>query len=243
NDYGVWGWTWSYTTYCAGSFNYTPNQLALQRGATYTFTMSISAGNVTFLVAQGSHAVATIVGKSGGTQFTMQSFFTCSSGATYYDYTDYEEIYTTVQSMPSFNFFFTKNVVSSGNVSNWTVFGSPPSGVTTALSHNAVRVENEGFSLGFLSARDRATLAPGTTAFATNISILRWAVVGNVSLTASGLPKGMALTFGNAKAGPPFSTNLTITLTTVVPGTYDLSLVATDSSARYTYITLELKVR
>jgi hypothetical protein len=242
NDFGTWGWTWSYTSFCAGSYNYTPNQMPLQRGAMYTFTMTIAKGNVTFVVAQGSHVVGTIVGKSGGTQFSMQSFYSCS-GVSYYDYTDYEEIYSTTQAMPSFDFAFTKNFVSNGTVTNWSVFGSPPSGVATSLHLNTVRVENEGFSVGFLlGGKDHATLPAGTTAYFTNITVTGWFLVGNVSLTSSGLPKGMALSFGSPKGAPTFSTSVKITLSSVARGTYDLSLTAQDSSARYTYVTLELHV-
>ncbi|MCI4330704.1 MAG: hypothetical protein L3K19_02510 [Thermoplasmata archaeon] len=243
NDYGTWGWTWSYTSACAGSYTYTPNQLALQRGTTYTFTMTIASGNVTFTVAKGATVVGTIVGNSGGTSFTMSGFYTCATGGTYYDYTDYEEIYATTQSFPSFNFVFNQNVVTNGSVTNWSSFGSgAPSGILTAVRANTVRVENQGFTMRFMGAPDRVTLPAATIAYHTNVSLTWWFNAGNITLSATGVPSGMSVGFGTSGAAPPFTSNVTLRFSSVHAGTYYLSIKATGAGGVYTYLTLKVKL-
>jgi hypothetical protein len=242
NDYGTWGWTWSWTSSCAGSYYYTPNQMALQRGATYTFAMTIASGNVTFTVTQGTSVLGTIIGASGGTHFVMTGFYTCNS-VSYYDYTDYEEIYATVQTVPSFDFVFAHNSVSNGSVTNWTSFGSgAPSGLITAFQGNTVRQENQGFSMRFLGASDHVTLAATAKAYFTNLSLTRWFSTGNVSLSSAGLPAGMTLSFGSSGVAPPFNSTVTIKLSSVHAGTYLITLTGSPVSGSYTYLTLKVKV-
>lgn len=244
NDYGTWGWTWSYTSNCAGSYNYTPNQMALSPGGLYTFTMDISVHGLQFAVEKAGKWVGHISAKSGGTHFIQKSMYTCSTGPTYYDYTDYEEIYTTVQSVPSFEFLFTANQGNNRSITNWSTFAvGSGSGGTIAFKGSTVKIENQGFTLSFVNGIDSVSLVRGTTSYATNVSATHLYKVGKVTLTAGGLPSGMSVTFAPSKAAPTFIARLNFTISsTIAKGSYTVSITATDSAAHYTYLDLTIVI-
>jgi hypothetical protein len=240
NDYGVWGWTWSYTSNCAGSYYYTPNQMALTRGVQYTFSMGLSGGNLTFSVLHAGAPVASLTKHSGGNKFLDQSFYSCSS-ATYYDYTDYEEAYATVQSMPSFDFFFSGNKASNRSVTGWSSMGSPPGGGTIGLSGSAVSVENEAFWLTFVGGVHSKTVARNVTNYSTNVTVHPAFSGGNVSLSWKGLTTAFSISFAPTSGTPGFTTTVHIALLSMLSKTpYRILLIATDASGVYSYVTLVL---
>ena len=243
NDYGTWGWTWSYTSNCAGTFNYTPNQMALQRGVSYTFAMNISSKGLEFAVQKAGAWVGQVKANSGGTHFLMAAMYTCSTGATYYDYTDYEEVYYSVQTQPSFEFVFTANAGNNRTITNWSVFQTSGAYGTVAFKAGSVKLENQGFWLTFGTGGDSASLPQGTLAYSTNITVAHIYNAGKVTLTAGGLPSGVTAKFTPAKGYPRFVSVLNLTLSpTLAKGTYVLSITATDGSSNYTYLDLSLSI-
>ena len=240
NDYGTWGWTWSYTSNCAGTYYYTPNQVPLTRGVQYTFTMNISGGNLTFGVEKAGVFVHSLVKHSGGTHFLDQAFYTCSS-TSYYDYTDYEESYAVVQAMPSFDLFFTANTANNATVVGWTSFSAPPGGGSIIISKSNTTVENEPFALAFLKGPDSAKLAKATTDYFTNVSVRKILTGGSVNLTASGSAGAFTISFSTKSGTPAFTTMVHVVVKTVTTGVhYAVTITAKNAAGVYTYLTLVL---
>jgi hypothetical protein len=241
NDQGVWGWTYSWTTPCATSYNYNPGQATLTRGLTYEFFMNISGGKVVFSVTHNGSPVASLTGKTGGTHFVMSEFYTCS-GSTYYDFTDYEEAYTTVQQNPSFSFLFVSNFENNVTIGSWTNMGTPPGGGKILFGAGFVTVANQKFSLGFApGSPDRVTLASGTSRYNTSVTVHHLLLIKTAKLSVSGLPTGFSATLSPSKGHPSFSATVAFALSSSAsPGTYDVTVTASDLTGHYTYVTLEI---
>lgn len=241
NDNGVWGWTYSWTSYCAGSYNYNPAQTTLTRGLTYSFFMNISAGKVVFSVVHNGSTVARLTAATGGTHFVMKQLYSCSS-STYYDFTDYEEAYTTVQTNPSFSFLFVSNLENNVSIGHWALMGSPPGGGKILYGIGVVTVANQKFSVAFgATSPDALTLAAGTTSFSSSIVVHKLLYIKTAKLAVSGLPTGFSVTFTPASGHPPFSAVLGFTIAkSASSGTYDLTVTATDAAGNFSYVTLEV---
>lgn len=246
NTYGTWGFTYSYTSACAGNYYYSPDYVALTPGVTYHFSMSISStGYVTYKAVHGSTSTVSLTFKTGGTAFVDQSFYSCSS-STYYDLTDYEEIYTTVQSMPSFDFAFRANAANGTAITAWSSMGSPLGGGTILTSGATVTVANEPFSLAFgAGASNYANPPKHATSYATSVAVGRVVGSGNVSLTyGATMPGAFNVTFTPASGAAGFNSSVLIHFVSVTRGaTYVLYFTGTNATGAYSYVTLDLHLR
>jgi len=148
---GNWGLTYAALSNCGTGNNYNPDEVNLLIDMTYTFEMTIhSNGTVFFGVALGPQSdnwIWTLWVYTGGTTFETDAQYYCD-GQYWYDYTDYEEIYTLAQqAQPNWSFFFDANIADGNFMMPWKGFtaGSPPSGgsyyPTTHLS--VVMLQNE----------------------------------------------------------------------------------------------------
>lgn len=147
-DYGVWGLTWAALTGCGSHGRFDANAMKLTPGVRYTFTMTIAAGVVTF-VASTTTVVWSKSLKTGGTTFEVANTFACGGGS-YYDYTNYEEVYVLDNAMtvPQWDFFFTDNVAGNEPVADWMTFNYfAPEQASVLLNEADVTVANEWFSL------------------------------------------------------------------------------------------------
>lgn len=244
NDFGSWGFAYSYTSACAGTYYYNPNQATLHRGESYTFSMGLSAsGNLTFRVAQGNSTVASLTRYTGGTGFLVQGTYSCSAG-TYYDYTDYEEVYYSVQQMPSFDLEFQANSAGNVSVTAWSSMGSPPGGGAIHLAGPVVDIQNEGFWLAFAGTRDSVKVPSGTTGLNLSVVVHRAFAGTNVTLSASGGGSAFGFTFSRSSGAPSFSSAIDVAFVAVSPKvTYTITLEATDSGGSFTYLTLQIYER
>jgi hypothetical protein len=244
NDNGVWGWTYSYTSACAGTYHYNPDQYNLVRGHQYTFTMNISSGgNVVFGVAHSGKYVATLKGHSGGTKFLDQSFYTCS-GSSYYDYTDYEEIWSSAQPMPSYDYFFQSNTQNNASVTAWTVMSTPAGGGSVQLNGSKVTVVNENFSMSFANGVDAVKLASTATSFTTNVTIARVSNGSNVTLSFVGSSSVFTVTFTPSSGAPGFTASIGVTIKSPTPHQlYNLTFEGKDKAGAYSYVNLFLTVK
>jgi hypothetical protein len=246
DDDGVWGLTYSWTTACAASYNYNPDAMNLQRGTTYDFVMTIGSGTVVFDVyGPGGGLVWHLNAATGGSDFVIASTYTCSSGS-YDDYTDYEEVWDSApQNVPSYDFFFTDNMLNGGPETSWTTFyASAPSTVVVYISSNDITVANQPFSLSFATPRgDWANVSSGTTTYQTKINLTFLASDGTVSLAPLCLSSGWSLSFSPSSGSAATQSTLTVTIPSgAALGTYCVRANATDSTQRYTHILLNVTI-
>jgi hypothetical protein len=241
NDYGVWGWTYSYTSACAGSYYYNPDQATLVRGQTYTFTMNLSpTGELTFGVEHLGAYSHSLTKFTGGAHFLDQSFYSCNS-ATYYDYTDYEEVYSSIQQMPSADYMFRANSQNNASVTAWSSMGAPLGGGSILSSGPEVIIKNEAFSLSFASGIDKKTLPVGTANYSTDLTIAKVASGTNVTVSYSGTTSAFTATFTPSAGAPGFTSVILVTVKSPVAHTqYNLMFKVTDGGGAYSYVTLQL---
>lgn len=245
NDGGTWGFTYSYTSACAGTYYYNPAWATLTRGTTYTFSMNLSStGQLTFTARQASGAhVYTLTKHSGGTSFLAQSYYTCSSG-TYYDLTDYEEIYDSVQAMPSYDFFFGNNTANTSAVTAWSTMSAPPGGGQIGVSGAQVSIENEAFWMAFNGTNHVVKVPKGTTNYTASVSVFYAFSGTNVTLQLVGPTSAFKVTFTPASAAPGFNATVLITPTGALARTrYTLTLEAVDGNGAFTYVTLWFTIK
>ncbi|MCI4350918.1 MAG: hypothetical protein L3K15_05340 [Thermoplasmata archaeon] len=237
NDYGVWGLAYSYTTACAGFYYYNPAVISLDPGATYTFSMSIAAGNVTFV---GLNATAAVVWNAtfytGGNNFYETGMVSCS-GFSAYAYTDYEEIYTTNAPEPPYNFVFTHNRVAGAEVNAWSNFSvNSTQPINVAISPNQVAIENLPYSVASAGPNSFVVERTAAPTFL-NASIALGRVYGtgrSVQVSAYYLPPSWVASFTPNRGTTPFASRLSLELAPGSPvGIDTLGLVANDSTGAY----------
>jgi hypothetical protein len=146
NDNGVWTVAYTTTPYCAGPnnniwntvYNYTYNPSI---DTTYNFSMSIHNGNVTFSVGN----VWNVIVYTGGSTFQIGYTYTCDS-LSWYDFTEYEEIYNVNNYAPPYPIILGNTLVDNTSDMNWAVFNkNAPSVITSSISMNSVVIYNEPF--------------------------------------------------------------------------------------------------
>lgn len=243
NDGGVWGFTVSSTTYCAGTYNYNPDVKNLDPGVLYTFVMTIAAhGYINFSVFHGTTLIDGLEQYSGATQFNESYSYTCDS-STYLAYTDFEEGYYTDQLMPSFNFIFADNYHGTSPTTQFVPFENPLGGGHVTVAGTTTRLENEPFA-------EQVTGHPFTVKMGTGLYTRSFPLVlteafgtDSVNLTVKA-PASFTITLGVTSGSPSFTTKLTITIpSTTASGTYNVRVTATDESGIYTYVTLQVTVK
>ena len=250
NSFGVWGFTYSFTDYCASSYYFNPDYFNLVPGTTYTFSMMLSEGFITFAVFQGTTYVGGLSVITGATEFNVSAFYTCDS-ATYYDFTDYEEVYYTQQVTPNFSFMFAATQVDGANVP-LAAFDTPgtPGRVHVDLSAStaSTTIGNEQFALLYTGASmDVVYLPAGTASYNFTVQTVR--LGGKSALTScQHVNPGWSFSGWAGKVAPPFASTITLHLNTNAKvGTYLEYLYAYNPQAGhpkcsgdYTFVTLEV---
>jgi hypothetical protein len=163
---GVWGVVWSWNPECSSTYIFANDAFTLTPNTEYTFSMSVASGGyVDYDVYEDEYGSQTLVfshsNQTGAAWFAAGSTWTCSGGVTAYDYTDYEEIWSTSnQNFPDFDFHFTGNSLTpyscktKGCPGSWNVFTLAPSGYSfptgvptpVAISGGSTYIENEWFN-------------------------------------------------------------------------------------------------
>lgn len=251
NTFGVWGFTYSFTDYCAQNYYYNPDLFNLQPGATYTFSMQISYGFIAWYVYQGAAYVGGLSVITGATAFNVSSAYTCDGGA-YYDFTDYEEVYYTQQTTPDFSFQFAATQVNGANVPmKGFVAGPAPLRVHVRVTQSTAStiIENEQFDLLYTGTSGLLVYLPtGTATY--NFTVLAKKLNGMPALSScERVSKGWSITGWTGPSAPPFTSSETLHLNTSAPiGTYLEYLYAYNSGfghppackGDYTFVTLEV---
>ena len=247
NDYGTWGVAYSTSTYCAGTYYYSPDAFTLTQGQNYVFDMTISSGTVYFTAINS--ATANIVWSystyTGGTNFVEQGTYSCN-GNSYYDYTDYEEVYSTTGPVVPYDLFFTYNSAGGYLVTTWNSFtSSAPSGVTALISSYDTTIENEPYYAYFTSGSDSTTVEPTTspTTYYWSVSIADLSPDSPITVLGYYSPNGWTVNFVPAQGNPPYTTQLSFSLpSSTSPGSYYLGVVAFDGTGTYNRIALTVDV-
>jgi hypothetical protein len=159
---GVWGLTYSWTTYSQGNliYHFSPDAMALSLGVAYTFNITTESGVTQFIAYQGSTPVWSLDAPTGG-NYLIPSYST-----------DDEEVWQTDTSggSPAFDFYFYNNYwVSQTGISNsaiWSPFyDGAPSNVTVVISGNSVLVNNPLGTVLFETNPTSFATSPGTITF------------------------------------------------------------------------------
>lgn len=257
NNYGAWGLAYSTTTYCGGSYHYSSNATVLASGENYTFQMTLSGGFVVFDVLNATGTSVWIYEYyTGGTEFEVNAYYTCDLG-TYYDYTDYEEVYSTTAPVPPYDFFFEDDSgVPIGSVTDWAAWNSnSPSGVAVYINGVTnstgcpascpIVIANEPYYLYFPPDEGAVRLestAPPTPAFGT-VSVAELAPDSPISLALYSAPAGWSVNLTVGQGAPPFSSTISVAVPNgTAPGSYSVGVDAFDGSGTYSRISLGVTV-
>lgn len=248
NNESVWGLSYSWTSQCAGTYYYSPDVLTLQRGQSYDFNMSFSAGSVLYAVSYASNGtlVWSYFADTGGSTFEVSQYDLCE-GTLYYDYTDYEEVYNTTGPVVPYDLFFTHNVADSSPVTSWSVWLSSgvPSGVDALLSGANVTVENEPYYLTFTNSLDSTVVEPTAPprTFYWNVTVTDLSPDSPIYLAGYHVPNGWTLTIPTATGSPPFTSEFSFSFpSTTSAGHYYIGLNASDGSGSYNRVALDVNV-
>jgi hypothetical protein len=160
-DQSEWYPTWTYSSYCDGTNPDTmvDYSLTFSQNTQYTFLITdYSNGTVRFGFYFGSTTTTQFLAEwdhTGGTQLFLADYYTCQD-ETWWDYTDYEEVYElTDQLEPNWNWFFDNNLADGGTIDQWLPLnfedhsgGAPPSGASImfwATPGGSVEILNQFF--------------------------------------------------------------------------------------------------
>lgn len=125
-----WNGNWDSASNCGSGqtvgVNWDPDAVSLSPGATYTFEIALQDGFVSFTIYYGIGNPASLTVDyraiiSDPASALLEQSSTLCQGASYYGYTDYEEVYqTNVQQFPNWDINFTNNHASGSYVSTWS---------------------------------------------------------------------------------------------------------------------------
>jgi len=248
NAFGVWGFTYSFTDYCAQNYYYNPDLFSLTPGATYTFTMSLSNGELSFLAYEGQSYVGGLTVINDASTFNVSWAYSCG-GYLYYDFTDYEEVYYTQQKTPDFAMAFA-GTMANQRTPKMVAFTTPgaPTRVYVAASSGTVTIANIQFELQYADASQGLVILSHSTRFYTfEIAAVRLHGTSHLS-SCSALSSGWTLTGWSGTPSPPFTSSMTLNIPSGThPGNYLEYIYADNSGATtpgctgdYTFLTLEL---
>jgi hypothetical protein len=247
NAFGVWGFTYSFTDYCAQNYYFNPDLFSLTPGTTYTFTMSLSQGELSFFAYAGQSYVGGLTVVTDASTFNVSTAYSCG-GSAYYDFTDYEEVYYTQQKTPDFAMAFAGTMANARTPKMVSFTSGAPARVHVAASRGAVTVANVPFELLYAGTSQGLVILPHTTrSYAFDVATVR--LYGSPYLSScSALTSGWALTGWSGALSPPFSSTMTLTIPAgTAAGTYLEYIYAYNSGATtpgctgdYTFLTLEL---
>jgi hypothetical protein len=233
---GTWGLSYSSTGPCASSYNFSADARALTGGTAYRFAMGLSAGNLSFSVAPvGAPPIWARQVHDGASGFYIQNNYTCN-GTPELDFTDYEEVYTTVGPVAPYAFAFTNNSVDAGAETNWTAWSdqNPPAGVVCVPQGAKVTVENVPFYLA-ASALLPAEVGSTTLSYSATVTVGKFGTSSLVSLAVSGSVVGATVAIRPSSATPPFTASLIVNVSasTPAPATAPVEIKATDTAGGY----------
>jgi hypothetical protein len=240
NDNGVFGIAYSTTSPCAGYYYYSPNAYVLTPGVTYNFSMSIDKGVVDFVVSYTNGTpVWTLTQTTGGSFFVESAFYTCYYSYYYpnitaYDYTDYEEVYTTLGNLPPYDFFFGANLADDSPVNGFSVFTTYlPGPVTVPINGANAVVANEPFNLYLNQLNSTYSLESPSKVqtFKLDLGVENVNASGTVNLGVYQEPSGWSTTLNKSTGAPPFTYSAQVSIPSGAPiGNYSVGFNGTDSS-------------
>ena len=245
NSFGVWGFTFSFTSYCAQNYYYNPDLFTLTPGATYTFTMELNDGELYFVAYEGQSYVGGLSVINDATSFNVSWGYTCE-GNTYYDFTDYEEVYYTQQKTPDFAMAFA-GTTANGHTINMVGFtAGTPARVQVFTGSGTVTIANVEFEMQFGTGYQGVViLSHASKAYTFEVSVVRLDGKPRLSV-CSALTSGWGLRGWTGAKSPPFTSSITITIPKGTHiGTYLEYVYAYNSGSTpgckgdYTFLTLE----
>ncbi|HEY6238219.1 MAG TPA: hypothetical protein VIZ68_03425, partial [Thermoplasmata archaeon] len=218
NANGVWGFTYSSTDYCASNYFFSPDAFELTPGVTYNFSMFLSGGSVTFNGTDPSGVVVfTYQQFTGGSSFVNQGFYDCN-GTSYYDLTDYEEVYQTNNSAPPYVFYFTSNVADAHPFSGWGPWDTPPlpAAISVLVQGPDTTIANTPFDLQIVSTPSSVLMVVNASPRSFNFTVRAVSLVpnGSIPLWIYSLPGAWSGSVSRASGTPPVTSVVNFT----VPG-------------------------
>ena len=252
NDNGVFGIAYSTTSPCAGYYYYSPNAYALTPGVTYNFSMSISGGTVDFVVSYlNGTTVWTLDQTTGGSYFVESAFYTCYYSYYYpnitaYDYTDYEEVYSTAGNLPPYDFFFGANLADDQPVSGFSLFETyPPGPVTVPINGDNAVVANEPFNLYLNQLNSTYSLESPSKVqtFKLQLGVENVSFSGPVDLGVYSQPTGWSVSLNRTVGQPSLTYTAQVSVPVSAPlGTYTVGFNGNDSNGNPNQISVWFNV-
>src|SRR5208282_2504706 len=197
---------------------------------------------------------------TGGTNFQVAGFYSCNSES-WYDYTDYEEVYDTAGPVPSSDFFFTNNWADSfGGVGTWGIWTTgTPSGVNVYIDGGSssnpcgssvpgycpITIANEPyymyFTNGLGSTNVELTASPESHFW--NVTVADLSSDSPIYLSTFSVPSGWSVNFLTSQGSPTFTSELSFSLpSSTSTGAYNVGLSASDGSGSGSYDRIVLGV-
>ena len=242
---GVWGLAYSTTTPCASSYSFSTDAYNLAGGTDYRFDMRLVAGNVVFTVSLPSGAsVWTYSANTGASQFVLEGMYSCNGGSSY-DYTDYEEVYTTAAPVPPYTFFFSNNTEDSASETQWATWetSNAPAVITAVTGGSEGVVENTPFDLAAPPTL-AAEIDPAGRTYSENVSVSRYAMDSTLTVSLTGnIPNGL-VSRSPTSGSAPFAFALRVFVNnSTQPGLgYPIEVVVSDSQGVYARILVNVEV-
>ncbi|HTP53962.1 MAG TPA: hypothetical protein VML94_03230 [Thermoplasmata archaeon] len=211
--YGTWGLAYSTTSACGGTYYYSPAAIELQRGAAYTFEMTIAAGHVhmTAVPAGGAVPIWSLTADTGGSEFLLATTYSCG-GVAYYDYTDYEEVYETPGPRVPYDLTFDNNSIMGGPASAWYEVAAGRAPVRIEATN--VTILNEPYTLATVGGEHLQIVRPSGSprTFEWNVSVGKLASTSAVSLSVTSLPAEWSGGVSPGSGSAPFAATVSLTI-------------------------------
>jgi len=244
--FGIWGVAINTGQSCTGQYATEDVAHQLDRGESYTFSMSINSGSVLFLVTNSSRSTAwSATERTGGSAFLEETFHWCGGSSYAGGYTLYEEVYSSDQSEPSYPVYFLHNEANGIAQENFTPFNNSAPGsplappVPVAILPGEVVVENEAAGLSWATGGDSVRSEQGLIiSSAIRVDPLNLAA-SNLNFTTEGVPSGWFV--GLRQNGTEMDLT-TIVASPSAAGRYVIEVLATDLSGRYTRLALAVTI-
>lgn len=252
NSNGVWGFTYSSTAYCGSYYYYNPDAFTLNEGTTYTFEMTVASGNVNFTATYPDGKLAFWwVQPTGGHHFVDSAMFGCNYygyNVSFYDLTDYEEVYATTNNFVPYNWHFGSNAENGVALAPWSIFVTAPNPgtINVVISGANTTIANELYELAPGPGTPTGwTVVSGSRPLSIFSNLSVTALVGTpvVTLGAYSLPGGWSAKFGPTSSTAPFVSVLNLTIPgSTGGGNYTIGFNATDATGGVNQITLWLNL-
>ena len=247
NAFGVWGFTYSATDYCGHNYFFSPDAFDLTAGTTYNFSMTLWRGSVNYTATYVSNRTLAFeyTQSTGGHVFLNDGFYPCENNS-YYDLTDYEEVYFSNNTVPPYDFHFGSNVQNRTPLTGWSVFTTPPlpGNINPLISGSNTTIANEEYDI-LPSAPSTFVVVSSTNVVRihSSVDLVPLIANGSVPLFAYQVPGSWSVILATRSGTPPYASTVEIDVPgSTGSGLYAVGIGAGDPAVAMNQITIWVNV-